>query len=136
MVRIGIVVSEFNKEITGRMLEAAKKCAKKNGAQVVDVVAVPGAYDAPLAAKQMLVRNDVDAIVAIGCVLKGETKHDEVIMNSVASALTLLSLQFNKPVALGISGPGINEKQAKARIDEYAKRSVIAAIKMVGVLKK
>jgi len=136
MANLGIVVSEFNKEITSKMEEHALHYAKKSGAKVVRTIHVYGAFDMPLAVKKLLEQKNVDAVVTLGAIIKGETRHDELIAYTVANALTRLSLQFNKPVTLGISGPGVSWELAEARVDDYAKRAVLAAIGLVKELKK
>jgi 6,7-dimethyl-8-ribityllumazine synthase len=132
-ISLGIVVSKFNEEITGKMLTEAQRFAKEKGAKVVAVTEVPGAYEIPFAADKLLGRKDVDAVATLGCVIKGETLHDEVIMMTVCKTLCDLSLKYKKPVGLGISGPGITEAQAIARIEDYAQRAVGAAIYMTGI---
>lgn len=135
-IRISIVVSEFNNELTGKMLETATAEIKKHGAELGEVIKVPGAYDIPLAAKKLLLFKENDAIVALGAIVTGETKHDEVIAQSTATAITGLSLQFNKPIAFGIIGPGATWKQAEERADEYAKRAVQTSIELVKKLRR
>lgn len=129
-LRLGIVVSKFNSEITGPTLKEAVSFAKKKGAQVKAVFKVPGAYEIPFAAQKLLSRRDIDAVAAIGAVIKGQTKHDVAIMYGISKGLISLQLKYKKPVGLGISGPGITWKQAKARIKDYARRSVEACIWM------
>ena len=133
-VRLGIVCAEFNPKITSRMLERAKVYAKKSNAKISKIISVPGSFDAPIAIQALLRREDVDAVVVLGAIIKGETKHDEVIAHALASAMVQLSLTHGKPVTLGVSGPGMTERQARARIDEYAKRSVEAAVALVSNL--
>ena len=72
-MKIGIVVSEFNYDITGVMLERAKQHAEFLGLEVADVITVPGVYDIPIALKSLLKREEIDAAVALGAVLEGET---------------------------------------------------------------
>ncbi|VVC00913.1 6,7-dimethyl-8-ribityllumazine synthase [uncultured archaeon] len=129
-VSLAIVCSRFNEEITSAMLKEAEAHAEKKGAEVAAVLEVPGAYEIPFAMNKLLPRPDIDAGVALGTVIKGETLHDEVIMMAVCKQLSDLSIRHGKPVGLGISGPGITEEQAKARIKDYARRSVEAAIEM------
>ena len=81
--------------------------------------------------KKLLEMNDIDAVVCIGAVITGETKHDELVAQHAARKMVDLSIQYGKPVALGVSGPGMTREQATRRIEEYARRSVEAAIKMV-----
>lgn len=129
-VRLGIVCSEFNFNVTYLMLELAKEHAKFLKAEIRKIVMVPGAFDMPLAVKKLLERDDIDAVVALGAIIEGETEHDEVIGHQVARKLMDLSVEYGKPVALGISGPGMTMSQALERVD-YAKRAVEAAVKMV-----
>jgi len=130
-MRIVLVASEFNAPIPDRMVEAARRKADALGATVVAVVRVPGAWEIPLAVKRALARRDVDAVVAIGAVVKGETQHDELISETVAPALMRLQLETGKPVGLGITGPGMTRAQAEARV-ESAARAVEAAVRAAG----
>src|SRR5208283_2751024 len=129
-----MVVSRFNNELTSRMEDAALKAAKKAGART-RVVKVPGAFDMPLIVKKMLMDKGVDAVVTLGAVVKGETAHDEIVTKNVARKLSDLSLEFNKPVTLGIIGHGASEKAADERAEEYGKRAVEAALMLLDVLR-
>ncbi len=128
-IRLGIVVSEFHYDITRLMEEKAKDHAKFLGAKVVKIIRVPGSFEIPLATKTLLERNDIDAVVCLGAIIKGETKHDEIIGVNVARKLMDMAVQYGKPVGLGIIGPGATRLQAQERIEEYARRAVEAAIK-------
>ncbi|MBN1432006.1 MAG: 6,7-dimethyl-8-ribityllumazine synthase [Methanomicrobiaceae archaeon] len=129
-VKLGFVVAEFNRDLTYMMEIEGEEHAKFLGAEVVDRIYVPGAYDMPLAIKKMLKENKVDAVVTIGCVIEGSTQHDEIVVQHAARKIIDLSLEFDKPVTLGISGPGMTRLEASERID-YAKRAVESAIKLV-----
>lgn len=129
-IRIGIVGSQFNMEIAAPMLAEAVAEAKRKGAEVAATVEVPGAYETPFAVSRLLQRKDIDCVATVGAVIKGETRHDEAIMNAICNSLLALSIQYGKPVGLGISGPGQTEAQAKARMKDYAQRSVHAALHM------
>lgn len=130
-VRLGIVVSEFNYDITFLMLQRALEHAKFLEAAVNYVYKVPGTYDMPLAVKNLLERNDVDAVVSLGAVIEGDTMHDEIVAQQTARKMTDLSVEYGKPVTLGISGPRMSRLQGLERIDEYARRSVESAVKLV-----
>lgn len=130
-IRLGLVVSEFNADITELMLHRALAHARFLEAEVGYIFKVPGAFDAPLAIQSLLEKEDVDGVVALGAVLEGATQHDELVAQHAARKMLDLSLQFRKPVALGISGPGMTRAQGQERIDEYAKRSVESAVKQV-----
>lgn len=129
-IRLAIVVSEFNHDVTYLMLQRALSHAKFLGATVTYVVRAPGAYDIPLLVEKLLRKDDVDAVVALGAIITGATKHDEVIAHQVARKLVDLAERYGKPVTLGISGPGMNRMQALERVDDYARRSVEAAVKL------
>jgi 6,7-dimethyl-8-ribityllumazine synthase len=129
-VRLGIVVSEFNYDITRIMLEKAISHAKFLGAEVTVVFKVPGSFDAPLAVSQIIKKDFVDAVAVIGAVIQGETKHDEVVGHQAARKILDLSIEYGKPVTLGIIGPGATRMQALERAEEYARRAVEAAVKM------
>jgi len=135
-VKLGIVTSEFHFEITSAMLEFAKKHAAFLESPVVAEVLVPGVFEIPLAAKKLLERGNVDAVVTLGAVIEGETKHDEVVMQQTSRKLIDLSLEYGKPVALGISGPGMTRLQALERVNEFARRAVEAAVKTAKRLEK
>ncbi len=135
-MRLAIVVSEFNSEVTLRMLESAKKQTEKIGAGVSYVFYVPGVYDMPLAVERLLKKRTVDAVVTIGAVIKGDTRHDDIVSENAARLIADLSLKHGKPVALGITGPGMTDEQAKARADEVPIRAVNAAANMAARLAK
>ena len=134
-IKLGMVVSEFNRDITYMMEILAREHAEFLGAEIVEVIRVPGAFDIPLAVKKMLEKCNVDAIVAIGCVIEGETEHDEVVAQHAARKIMDLSIEYGKPVTLGISGPGMGRIAAQERVD-YAKRAVEAAVKLVRRLRE
>ena len=130
-INLGIVVSEWNADITEMMLSRALAHAKFLGADVRYVFRVPGAFDAPLAVQNLIERKDVDAVATLGAVVEGGTDHDEIVAQHAARKIMDLSLQFRKPVSLGISGPGMSRPQGQERIDDYARRAVESAVKLV-----
>ena len=130
------MVSEFNEEVTSRMVAVAQEKANTLKLKILHVCTVPGAYDMPIIVNSLLEKNDVDAIVTLGAIIKGQTKHDEVISHSTAQALTALSIKYQKPVSLGISGPGMQERHAYARIRPVAERAVEAVVKISNELKR
>ncbi len=82
--KLGLVVSEFNNEITYKMLARAKQYIKRADASIRYVCYVPGSFDMPLMIGELLKKKDVDAVVTLGAVIKGETGHDEIIAGNVA----------------------------------------------------
>ncbi len=128
-IRIGAVVSEFNYDITMMMLERAKEHAKFLGAEITEIIKVPGVFDMGLGIKKLLQKKNIDGVVTIGAVIEGETEHDDVVISHAARKIADLALEFDKPVGLGISGPGMTRLQAEARI-ERAKAAVESVVKM------
>ena len=135
-VRLGLVVSEFNYDVTRIMLEKALSHARFLGVDVTVVFHVPGVYDAPYAVAALLGRDDVDAVAVLGAVIEGETEHDEVVAHQAARKMMDLGVEHGKPVALGVIGPGASRMQALERAEEYARRAVEAAVKMARRLRR
>lgn len=134
-IRIGAVVSDFNYDITMMMLERAKEHAEFLGAEITKVVKVPGVFDMGLAVKKLLLRKDIDGVITIGAVIEGETEHDDLVIQHAARKIADLALEYNKPVGLGISGPGMTRLQAEDRI-ERGKAAVEAVVKLHQRLQK
>lgn len=129
MVKLGICAAEFHWDIVGEMVEFAKRHADFLGAEVVEETIVPGSFELPYAAKSLVERDDVDAVVALGAVIEGDTGHHETVMSQASRKIMDLSLEYGKPISLGVSGPGETRMEAEERIDEYARRAVEAAVK-------
>lgn len=130
------MVSEFNQEITSKMLDVALQKAKSLNLNIKYTCKVPGVFDMPLVIDTLLQKKEVDAVVTLGAVIKGQTKHDELITNVTARALMELSIKYQKPVTLGITGPGMTDRQAQARIRPVAERAVDAVEKIAEQLGK
>ncbi|MDG6228902.1 MAG: 6,7-dimethyl-8-ribityllumazine synthase [Candidatus Thermoplasmatota archaeon] len=128
-IQIGAVVSEFNYDITMMMLERAKEHAQFLGSEITKIVKVPGVFDMGLAIKKLLKLEEIDAVVCLGAVIEGDTDHDEVVISHAARKIADLSVEFEKPVGFGISGPGMSRLQAQERIDR-AKSAVEAVVKL------
>jgi len=133
--RIGAVVAEFNYDITQMMLELAKEESKIRDSEITVIFPVPGVFDMPLAIKKLLEKDDVDGVVTLGAVIEGGTDHDQIVAQHASRKITDLSLEYNKPVALGISGPGMTRLDAHKRVD-YGKRAVESVVKMCKRLKE
>ena len=125
-MNIAIVVSEFNNKVTSRMHKVALEKAKELKLNVKYECKVPGVFDMPLVIDALLQKKDIDAVVTLGAIIKGQTKHDEIIADVVATRISKLSIKHQKPVSLGISGPGMSERQAFARIRPVSERAVEA----------
>lgn len=133
MTAVGLVVAQFNSAVTTEMQAAAEAAAADRDATIADVIEVPGAYDAPLAADRLARRDDIDAVAVIGAIITGDTNHDQVIADAAAQGLTDVSLDRDTPVTFGVSGPEMSAAEARER-EEKGAEAVNAAIDLVEVL--
>jgi 6,7-dimethyl-8-ribityllumazine synthase len=129
-MRIGIVIGKFHEPLARDMLKAAESEARALGAEVTQVVWVPGSLEAPIAAKRLLKTKKFDALVVLGYIERGETLHGEVMGHAVIQALIGLQLEYMVPMGLGIIGPGATMEQANSRKVGNAQRAVRAAVGM------
>ena len=129
--KIAIVVSKFNEEITMKMKNNAIQRAKELKVDIVRIVEVPGAFEIPFAVGELLESKKIQAVATLGTIIKGNTNHDEVIAHAIAKKLLDLSIEYKKPVSLGISGPNITWEQSKKKIEEYATRAVDSVVEML-----
>jgi len=129
MVSLGLVVSQFNREVTEQMERHAHEAAADRGAEVVETLQVPGAYDAPLAADRLARRDEIDAVAVVGTVVTGDTDHDQVITDAAAQGLTDVSLDRDTPVTFGVSGPGMSGAEARERVGK-GEEAVDAAVEL------
>jgi len=127
-MKIGIVVSEFNYDITMMMLERAKAHAEFLDIKVEKILKVPGVFDMPLGIKALLEKKNIDGVVTLGAVIEGDTDHDDLVISHAARKAADLAVQYGKPVSLGITGPGMSRMQASQRIDR-AKTAVESVFK-------
>jgi 6,7-dimethyl-8-ribityllumazine synthase len=135
-LRIAIVASRFNPEISERLLSGAQDALR--GVATVTVVQVPGAFEIPLAAKQAALSGRFDAIVAIGCVIRGETPHFEYISQVASNGIAQVGFETGIPVTFGVLTADTDE-QAIARSvpgpDNKGYHAAQAAVEMVQVLR-
>lgn len=128
---VGIAVADFNPHITGEMLKTAKEFCKKENLVVEQVLEVPGSLEIPFACQRLFKQKKIQGVIALGAIIKGSTSHDQIIGATICDALVDLSLKFDKPLGMGISGPGQTEQQATERAEEYARRAVLAVKQML-----
>lgn len=103
-LKIGVVVSEWNPEITGALHEGAVTTLVKKGFSRENIVfkEVPGTYELSMGAQWMAAEKEITAVIALGCVIQGETPHFDFICQAVAQGLTNVSLKYDKPVIFGV----------------------------------
>jgi 6,7-dimethyl-8-ribityllumazine synthase len=126
-MRLGIVASRFNEELSGELLKRAKAQAEKLGVEL-SVTSVPGALEIPLALQWLAQSGRFDALVALGCVIRGDTYHFEIVANESARGVMDVALEFGVPVANGILTTE-DEAQAQSRLDKGAE-AVRVAVEM------
>lgn len=103
-MKLAVIVSKWNPEITEALYEGAHQTLVKNGCREKDIlrINVPGSYELPSAAALLCSRKDIDGVICLGCVIQGETRHFEFICQAVAQGLIDVSLQYRKPVVFGV----------------------------------
>ena len=140
-LRIGIVVSRFNAFITEKLLEGAIDAVVRNGgdAENVTVAWVPGAFEMPLVARALGKRNDVDAVVCLGAVIKGSTAHFDYVAGEAASGLARAGWDVDKPVIFGILTTDTIEQsieRAGTKLGNKGYEAALAAVETVRVLQQ
>jgi len=124
-VRLGIVASRFNNALSGKLLQGARDEAAKLGVKDVVVEEVPGALEIPLALQWMAQTGKFDCLAAVGCVVRGDTYHFEIVANESARGVVDVALEFGIPIANGILTTD-DEAQAEARLDKGAEAVRVA----------
>lgn len=136
-LRVGIVLSRFNRAIGEGMLGACVAALKEAGVadEEITLVTVPGALEAPLALQKMAGSGKFDALIALGAVVRGETYHFEIVANQSASGLMAVQLDSGVPIANGILTTD-SDDQATSRAREKGSAVAMVAIEMANLLKR
>lgn len=127
MPNIAVVCGSFHKSEIERMLEWARDQSKTLGLDIIDVVWVPGAMEVPLAIDRLLADDEIDGVACLGIIEKGQTQHGLAMGQAVIKTIIELQLVHEKPVGLGIIGPGAEPEHIEPRLEPHA-RSAVAAI--------
>ena len=140
-LRFGVIVSDWNKDITHALYEACFDTLRKHGAKEENVhtVQVPGTFELPAAARIVAGREKVDAVICLGCVIKGETDHDVYINTAVSQGLVNLSIATGKPYIFGVLTPNTHEQAADRAGGKHGNKGVeaaVTAIRMAGLYKR
>lgn len=135
-LKIGIVMSRFNRDIGEGLLSACTAALVKHGVHERDIciITVPGALETPLALQKMAQTRQYDALIALGAVVRGETYHFEIVANESAAGISSVQLDTGVPIANGILTTD-SEDQALARMSEKGADCALAAIEMANLLK-
>tara|TARA_B100000508_G_scaffold136309_1_gene129168 strand:+ start:589 stop:1086 length:498 start_codon:yes stop_codon:yes gene_type:complete len=140
-MKIGIVVAEWNHDITFNLLKGAKSTLLKNGLpqENLYIEQVPGSYELVIGAQMMLENNSLDAVICLGCVIQGQTKHFDFVCEAVSQGIKDVALKYNKPVVFGVLTD--NNKQQSidrsgGKLGNKGDEAAITAIQMVDLQKR
>ena len=134
-LRIGIVQARFNAALTDRLAAACRAELLALGVAEADIehVTVPGALEVPIALQALGMRHEVDALIALGCLIRGETYHFELVSNESGAGVTRVSLDLELPIANAILTVE-NEAQAWDRVEEKGRDAARVAVEMANLL--
>lgn len=126
---IAVITAEWNDDITSPMRDQCIEKLMSYGAESENItkIEVPGAFELPSAAKMILSNQKVDAVICIGCVIKGETKHDEYISNAVATGIMNLSVISGKPIIFGVLTTNDHQQALERAGGQYGNKGIEAA---------
>ena len=135
-MKFGIVVSEWNENITGALLNGAVTTLCKHGAKKENILVktVPGSFELTFGASQMMKQNEIDAIIIIGCVIKGDTPHFDYVCMGVTQGITQLNITGNIPVIYGLITTNTMEQaedRAGGKLGNKGDECAITSIKMI-----
>lgn len=135
-MKFGIVVSEWNHNITGALLKGAVETLKKHGAKDENILVktVPGSFELTFGANQLLEYTEVDAVIVLGCVVRGDTPHFDYVCMGVTQGVTELNANSDKPVIFGLITTNTMEQaeeRAGGRLGNKGDECAITAIKMI-----
>src|SRR5260221_3893598 len=131
---IGVVAARYNQEIVDALLEGALAALEERGAKADRILSVPGSYEIPLAAQALADGGNVDAVICLGCVIKGETAHFEHVAEAAAKGILDVTLETGVPCIFGVLTT-YTEEQARARMDK-GREAAETAIEMANLLKQ
>ena len=134
--RFGLVVAEWNRDITDTLARGAYETLIKHGAQPDNIFrnTVPGSFELTLGAQLLAQHEEIDAVICLGVVIKGETKHDDYICHAVANGITNVGLKFNKPVIFGLVTTNTLEQAWDRAGGQHGNKGVEAAVAAIHML--
>jgi 6,7-dimethyl-8-ribityllumazine synthase len=139
--RIGVIVSKWNEEITDSLSKACRQTLLQLGVKKKNLleVEVPGSFELPAAAKMMVESKKMDAIICLGCIIQGETKHFDFISRAVSQGMMDLNLRYNIPFIFGVLTPDTMEQARDRAGGKYGNKgteAAVTALKMLVVKRK
>ncbi len=136
--KIGIVWAEWNHEITGALMKGAKELLLKQGVEDANIFihTVPGSFELTLGAQYLAEYTSADAIICLGCVIQGETRHFDFICDAVANGVTNLNMKYNKPFIFGVLTPDTQQQaidRAGGKHGNKGEEAAVTALKMLSL---
>ncbi|MBJ63796.1 MAG: 6,7-dimethyl-8-ribityllumazine synthase [Euryarchaeota archaeon] len=131
MNNIAIICGSYHKEQIERMLSLAKDQAEIEGLNVADVIWVPGAMEVPLALARVINKENLIGAACLGIIEKGKTQHGLAMGQAVLKSIIELQISSNKPIGLGIIGPGAEPEHIEPRLEPHARASISAISSML-----
>jgi len=131
MPNIALVCGSFHRTEIERMLTWAREEATLHGLEILEVVWVPGAMEVPLALDRLLADDEIDGVACLGIIEKGQTQHGLAMGQAVIKTIIELQLVHEKPVGLGIIGPGAEPEHIAPRLEPHARAAVAAIASML-----
>ena len=140
-MKITIVVAEWNSKITGGLLKGAQETLLKHGLKEenLNVHFVPGSFELPLGAQFFLEEGETDAVVCLGCVIQGQTKHFDYVCQGLTKGIVDVSLKYNKPVIFGVLTDNTEQQsidRSGGKLGNKGDEAAITAIKMIDLKSK
>jgi 6,7-dimethyl-8-ribityllumazine synthase len=137
-MRFGIVVSDWNKDITRALLDGAEKTLRRHGATTENIIVkhVPGSFELTIGAQFIAEYDDPDAVICLGCVIRGETPHFTYICQAVTQGITQLNLDYNIPFIFGVLTTDTHQQAADRAGGIYGNKgdeAAVTAIKMAAL---
>jgi len=139
-LKIGIVASRFNHTLVERLVEGAIDCFLRHEGEEenLTLVRVPGSWEIPMAVKELLIREDIEGVVALGVLIRGATPHFEYIANEVSKGLAMLSLEHRRPVSFGVITADTLEQAIERAGTKHGNKgwdAMLSTIEMVNLFK-
>ena len=138
--KIGIVVSEWNESITSNLLQGAHDTLTKHGVKAPNIIVqyVPGSFELPLGAQFILEEKQVDAVIALGSVIQGETKHFDFVCHAAANGIKDIGLKYNKTVIFGVLTDNNMQQAIDRSGGKHGNKGIecaVACLKMIAIQK-
>jgi len=129
--KIAVICGSFHQKEVERMLSWAKQEAEKYSLELIEPVWVPGAMEVPLALERNCKSSNVDGAICLGIIEKGQTQHGLAMGQAVIKSIIEIQIRHNKPIGLGIIGPGAEPEHIEPRLEPHARAAVSAVVKML-----